>query len=77
MFEMAFKGPLEGDDDGTKRKQALNNIVVLVRDEAGAERVFKSGGVGRVLQVGGKERDIKDKNDSNKNENSSDREANI
>ena len=54
MFDIAFDTKLTDKD---KKKTALNNIIYLSRDEAGAERIFQEGGLvalkgpGRTLNL--------------------------
>uniref|UniRef100_A0A8C8VLD3 Protein unc-45 homolog B n=1 Tax=Pelusios castaneus TaxID=367368 RepID=A0A8C8VLD3_9SAUR len=45
MFEIL----LDGNSDKEKREKAANNLIVLGREEAGAERLFQNNGV-RLLQ---------------------------
>ena len=50
MFELAFG---EGDDkaDDEKRKQAANNLIVLAREEAGANRIIASDGIPKLISL--------------------------
>lgn len=47
MFEILLNENSEAD----KREKAANNLIVLGREEAGAERIFQSNGVGLLLQL--------------------------
>ena len=46
MFDISFK---EGEED--KRLTAIQNLVVLAREPAGAEKIFQSGGVPSLIQM--------------------------
>ncbi|XP_077989657.1 protein unc-45 homolog B-like isoform X2 [Glandiceps talaboti] len=41
------------EEDLEKKRQAAQNLIVLAREEAGAERIFREGGVKRILQLAG------------------------
>ncbi|XP_028615218.1 protein unc-45 homolog B isoform X1 [Grammomys surdaster] len=47
MFEILLNENSEAD----KREKAANNLIVLGREEAGAERIFQSNGVALLLQL--------------------------
>ncbi|XP_005349426.1 protein unc-45 homolog B [Microtus ochrogaster] len=47
MFEIL----LNENSEAEKREKAANNLIVLGREEAGAERIFQSNGVGLLLQL--------------------------
>ncbi|XP_057630688.1 protein unc-45 homolog B [Chionomys nivalis] len=47
MFEIL----LNENSETEKREKAANNLIVLGREEAGAERIFQSNGVGLLLQL--------------------------
>ncbi|NXS76692.1 UN45B protein, partial [Pandion haliaetus] len=47
MFEIL----LDENSEKEKREQAANNLVVLGREEAGAERIFQNNGVSLLLQL--------------------------
>ncbi|XP_051014092.1 protein unc-45 homolog B [Acomys russatus] len=47
MFEILLNENSEAD----KLEKAANNLIVLGREEAGAERIFQSNGVGLLLQL--------------------------
>ncbi|KAM5274781.1 protein unc-45 homolog B isoform 3-T3 [Ctenodactylus gundi] len=47
MFEIL----LDPDSDTDKREKAASNLVVLGREEAGAERIFQNNGVALLLQL--------------------------
>ncbi|XP_008846366.1 protein unc-45 homolog B [Nannospalax galili] len=47
MFEIL----LDENSETDKREKAANNLIVLGREEAGAERIFQSNGVGLLLQL--------------------------
>lgn len=57
MFDLTFKGKLDDDDDGEKRKQAASNLIVLAKEPAGAEKIYKSGGVRKLVQLLDTEKD--------------------
>lgn len=48
MFDLAFKSK---EEDREKRVQAANNLIVLAREEAGAENMYNSGGVLNLIQL--------------------------
>ena len=48
MFDIAFDTKL---NDPEKKKTALNNIIYLSRDEAGAERIFQEGGLEALKEL--------------------------
>ena len=48
MFDIAFDTKLENKE---KKKTALNNIIYLSRDEAGAERIFQEGGLEALKEL--------------------------
>ena len=48
MFDIAFDSKLADKDKKTK---ALNNIIFLSRDEAGAERIFQEGGLEALKEL--------------------------
>lgn len=54
MFNLAFDASVTSD----KRSQAFNNLVVLSREEAGANLIVHEGGVSRLVQA------IKEKQDT-------------
>ncbi|ELW61721.1 Protein unc-45 like protein B [Tupaia chinensis] len=47
MFEIL----LDENSEADKREKAANNLIVLGREEAGAERIFQSNGVALLLQL--------------------------
>nr|KAG5698914.1 hypothetical protein BaRGS_006808 [Batillaria attramentaria] len=47
MFNLAFDPAVPTE----KRLPALNNLIVLTREGAGAELIFQSGGIGRLLAL--------------------------
>uniref|UniRef100_A0A8C3U500 Protein unc-45 homolog B n=1 Tax=Catharus ustulatus TaxID=91951 RepID=A0A8C3U500_CATUS len=47
MFEIL----LDENSDKEKREKAANNLIVLGREEAGAERIFQNNGVNLLLQL--------------------------
>uniref|UniRef100_A0A8C4Y5T2 Protein unc-45 homolog B n=1 Tax=Gopherus evgoodei TaxID=1825980 RepID=A0A8C4Y5T2_9SAUR len=47
MFEIL----LDGNSEKEKREKAANNLIVLGREEAGAERIFQNNGVKLLLQL--------------------------
>ncbi|KAF7987508.1 hypothetical protein HCN44_003270 [Aphidius gifuensis] len=47
MFEVAFDINVDKD----KRETAMNNLLVLSRETAGAEIMFKAGVIGKILQI--------------------------
>ncbi|XP_073526665.1 protein unc-45 homolog B [Phyllobates terribilis] len=47
MFEIL----LDPNTDKEKREKAVNNLIVLGREEAGAERIFQNNGVNLLLQL--------------------------
>ena len=49
MFELAFGEGEEADDE--KRKQAANNLIVLAREEAGANRIIASDGIPKLISL--------------------------
>ena len=56
MFDLTFKSQ-EGDRE--KRVQAANNLIVLAREEAGAENMYNSGGVLNLVQLmDGKDKEL-------------------
>ena len=48
MFDIAFDTKLTDKD---KKKTALNNIIYLSRDDAGAERIFQEGGLEALKEL--------------------------
>jgi protein unc-45 len=46
MFDLTFKNT-SGDEE--KRKQAANNLIVLAREQSGAEKIFQSNGITKLL----------------------------
>lgn len=47
MLDLAFNTSL----DKEKRETAMNNILVLARERAGAEEIFKEGGVSKITKL--------------------------
>ncbi|XP_058904607.1 protein unc-45 homolog B isoform X2 [Kogia breviceps] len=47
MFEVL----LDGNSEADKLEKAANNLIVLSREEAGAERIFQNNGVALLLQL--------------------------
>ncbi|XP_059936682.1 protein unc-45 homolog B isoform X1 [Mesoplodon densirostris] len=47
MFEIL----LDGNSEADKLEKAANNLIVLSREEAGAERIFQNNGVALLLQL--------------------------
>lgn len=47
MLDLAFN--VSGDKD--KRETAMNNLLVLARERAGAEEIFKKEGVSKIAQL--------------------------
>lgn len=54
MFDLTFQNT-SGDEE--KRKQAANNLIVLAREPAGAEKIFANNGVASLLRLLDTERD--------------------
>lgn len=54
MFDLTFCNT-SGDEE--KRKQAANNLIVLAREPAGAEKIFANNGVASLLRLLDTERD--------------------
>lgn len=48
MFDIGFKNK---NDDLEKRVSAVNNLIVLAREEAGAKKIFETGGVPELIQL--------------------------
>lgn len=47
MLDLAFNISI----DKEKRETAMNNLLVLVRERAGAEEIFKEGGVSKITKL--------------------------
>lgn len=47
MFDLAFTMTY----DKEKRETAMNNLLVLARERAGAEEIFKEGGVSKITKL--------------------------
>ncbi|KAG1972085.1 protein unc-45 homolog B [Pimephales promelas] len=47
MFDILFSD----ESDKEKREKAANNLIVLAREDAGAERIFKENGVALLVQL--------------------------
>lgn len=56
MFDLA----LNSDDEG-KRKNAGTNLIVLAREPAGAEEIYKNDGINKLIKLldTAKEKEIK------------------
>lgn len=54
MFDLTFRDT-SGDEE--KRKQAANNLIVLAREPAGAEKIFANNGVTNLVRLLDTERD--------------------
>ena len=48
MFDLTFK---HSSGDKEKRRQAATNLLVLAQEEAGAERMYQSGGVDYLMRM--------------------------
>lgn len=47
MFDIAFNMTT----DKEKRETAMNNLLVLAQERAGAEEIFKEGGVPKIIRL--------------------------
>lgn len=47
MLDLAFDISV----DKEKRETAMNNLLVLARERAGAEEIFQEGGVSRIMKL--------------------------
>ena len=55
MFELAFNSKSE---DNEKKIQAAKNLIVLAREEAGAEKVYQNNGIPQLINLLEKSKDV-------------------
>ncbi|CAH1772776.1 unnamed protein product [Owenia fusiformis] len=48
MFDLVFN---HSSGDNEKRIQAANNLIVLAREESGAEKIVKAGGIPKIIEL--------------------------